>query len=135
MTRDQILTLAILAGTIVLFLSDRIRYDLVGVLGLLVAVFAGIVPAERAFSGFANPVLPLIGSALILSAAIAQSGAIEILRRWLQPALRSTELQVGALVACVALLSAFMKNVGALAIFLPSRCRWRSAATARSRNF
>ena len=120
MTRDQILTLAILAGMIVLFLSNRVRYDMVGLLGLMTAVFAGIVPADHAFSGFANPVLPLIAAALVVSAAIGQSGAVEILLRWLNPMLRSKELQVGVLVACVALLSAFMKNVGALAIFLPA---------------
>jgi di/tricarboxylate transporter len=120
MTRDQILTLVILGGIILLFLSNRARYDLVGLLGLLVAVLAGIVPANEAFSGFANPVLALIAAALVVSAAIGQSGAIEILLRWLQPVLRPPELQVGVLVACVAILSAFMKNIGALAIFLPA---------------
>jgi di/tricarboxylate transporter len=120
MTRDQILTLAILAGMILLFLSNRLRYDMVGLLGLVTAVFAGVVPADHAFSGFANPVLPLIAAALVLSASIGQSGAVEILLRWLNPVLRPKELQVGVLVGCVALLSAFMKNVGALAIFLPA---------------
>jgi di/tricarboxylate transporter len=120
MTRDQILTLAILGGMIVLFLSNRIRYDIVGVLGLMTAVFARIVPAEHAFAGFANPVLALIAGALVISRAIGQSGAVEILVRWLNPLLRAKELQVGVLVGCVALLSAFMKNVGALAIFLPA---------------
>src|SRR5579864_1378524 len=120
MTRDQILTLAILAGMIGLFLSNRLRYDMVGLLGLVTAVFAGVVPADHAFSGFANPVLPLIAAALVVSASIGQSGAVEILLRWLNPVLRPKELQVGVLVACVALLSAFMKNVGALAIFLPA---------------
>src|ERR1700674_4025038 len=120
MTRDQILTLAILAGMIGLFLSNRVRYDMVGLLGLVTAVFAGVVPADHAFSGFANPVLALIAGALVISAAIGQSGAVEILLRWLNPVLRPKELQVGVLVACVAVLSAFMKNVGTLAIFLPA---------------
>ena len=102
MTRDQILTLTILAGTIALFLSNRVRYDLVGLLGLLgltAAVAAGIVPADHAFSGFANPVLALIAAALIVSAAIGQSGAVELLMRWLKPVLARKELQVGTLVA------------------------------------
>jgi di/tricarboxylate transporter len=120
MTRDQILTLAILAGMMGLFLSNRLRYDMVGLLGLVTAVFAGVVPADHAFSGFANPVLPLIAAALVVSASIGQSGAVEILLRWLNPMLRPKELQVGVLVGCVTLLSAFMKNVGALAIFLPA---------------
>lgn len=120
MTHDQIFTLAILAGMIVLFLWDRIRYDLVGLIGLLVAVAAGIVPAKHAFDGFANPVLPLIGAALVVSAAIGQSGAVETLLRWLGPALRSRDAEVGVLAGCVALLSGFIKNVGTLAIFLPA---------------
>ena len=120
MTRDQILTLAILGGMILLFLSNRLRYDMVGLLGLVTAVFAGVVPADHAFSGFANPVLPLIAGALVISASIGQSGAVEILLRWLNPVLRPKEMQVGVLVGCVAVLSAFMKNVGALAIFLPA---------------
>src|SRR5579864_18344 len=97
MTRDQILTLAILAGMIGLFLSNRLRYDMVGLLGLVTAVFAGVVPADHAFSGFANPILPLIAAALVVSAAIGQSGAVEILLRWLSPLLRSHDAQVGVL--------------------------------------
>jgi di/tricarboxylate transporter len=118
LSRDQFLTLAILGCLIALFLWDRLRYDLVALLALLASVAAGIVPGDKAFSGFSNPVLPLIGAALIVSVAIGQSGAIEILLRWLQPMMRSKEMQVGVLVACVAILSAFMKNIGALAIFI-----------------
>ena len=118
MSRDQILTFVILAGLIALFLWDRLRYDLVALLALLGAVGCGVVPADKAFNGFSNQVLPLIGAALIVSVAIGQSGAIEVMLRWLTPLMRSKELQVGILVACVTLLSAFMKNIGALAIFI-----------------
>ena len=104
-------------------------------LALLAAVAAGVVPTDKAFNGFSNPVLPLIGAALIVSVAIGQSGAIEVLLRWLNPVLRSKELQVGTLVACVAVLSAFMKNIGALAIFISAaRFRLRGATTARPPN-
>lgn len=120
MDRAQILTVVLLVGMAVLFLWDRWRYDIVALLALLAAVAAGIVPADRAFSGFANPVLPLIAAALVLSAAVGQSGAIEILVRRLSPLMRSPGLQVGVLAACVALLSAFVKNIGALAIFIPA---------------
>ncbi|MGA7265431.1 MAG: SLC13 family permease, partial [Stellaceae bacterium] len=119
MSRDQIITLAVLGGMIVLFLWDRLRYDLVALLALLAAVLGGIVPADHAFSGYSNPVVPLIAGALILSAAMARSGAVEVIFRWLTPLLRSSSLQVGVLAACVAALSAFVKNVGALAIFMP----------------
>jgi len=118
-SRDQIVTLAVLGGMIVLFLWDRLRYDLVALLALLAAVLGGIVKPDRAFLGYSNPVVPLIAGALVVSAAIARSGAVEVLVRWLTPLLRSSALQVGVLAACVASLSAFVKNVGALAIFIP----------------
>jgi di/tricarboxylate transporter len=117
-SRDQILTIALLFGLIALFLWDRLRYDLVALLALFPAVATGIVPADKAFNGFANPVLPLIAAALIVSVAIGQSGAIELLLRYLNPVMQSKDLQVGVLAACVAVLSAFMKNIGALAIFI-----------------
>jgi di/tricarboxylate transporter len=117
-SRDQILTIALLFGLIALFLWDRLRYDLVALLALLAAVATGIVPADKAFNGFANPVLPLIAAALIVSVAIGQSGAIELLLGYLNPVMQSKDLQVGVLAACVAVLSAFMKNIGALAIFI-----------------
>jgi di/tricarboxylate transporter len=119
-TRAQFLTVAVLLGLTALFLWDRLRYDVVALLALLAAVALGIVPKDRAFSGFANPVLPLIAGALVVSVAVGQSGAIEIVLRRLQPLMGSTEMEVGILVGCVALLSAFMKNIGALAIFIPA---------------
>src|SRR5436305_2780009 len=99
---------------ICLFLWDRLRYELVALLALLAAVLGGIVPADHAFSGFSNPVVPLIGGALIVSAAIARSGAVEVLVRWLTPLLRSYSLQVGVLVACVTALLDFVEIVGAM---------------------
>jgi di/tricarboxylate transporter len=135
LSRDQTLTLLILVCLIALFLWDRLRYDLVALLGLLAAVAAGIVPADKAFNGFSNPVLPLIGAALIVSVAIGQSGAIEVLLRWLNPVMRSKNFQVGILVACVAVLSAFMKNIARWRFSSRRRSRWHVATTARPPNF
>lgn len=119
MSHKEIATLAVLAGMAGLFLSDRLRYEIVALLALLAAVAVGIVPVARAFSGFASPILPLIAGALVVSAAVARSGAVETLFRWLQPAMRARFLQVGILSGCVAAISAFMKNVATLALFLP----------------
>ncbi len=119
MTHQQIIIFAILAGMLALFLWDRLRYDVVALLALLAAVLTGVVPADRAFSGFSNDVIPLIAGALVVSAAIGQSGLVEALIRRLAPLFGNADLQTGVLVGIVTLLSAFMKNIGALAIFLP----------------
>lgn len=107
-----------LGGLAALFLSERLRYDLVALLILLASVAIGVVPANRAFSGFANPVLPLIGAALVIGVAVGRAGVIDVLMRWLDPLLRSKDAQVGVLVACAAVVSGFVKNIGALAIFV-----------------
>ena len=71
MTLHQIEALAIIAGMLVLFVSDRLRYDLVAALALSAAVLTGVVPAKQAFEGFSSPVVIIIASVLIISRAWA----------------------------------------------------------------
>src|SRR5690606_10751351 len=86
---------------------------------LLASVIAGIVPADEAFDGFGSDIVIIVASALIVSAAVARSGVVEIVLRKVGPFLGSTQSQVLGLVASVTLLSAFVKNVGALAMLIP----------------
>src|SRR4051812_46791942 len=104
---------------LVLFLSDRLRYDLVGATALSAATLLGVVPAHKAFSGFSSPVIIIIASVLVVSRAVAASGVIERGTRLALAGLHSTTAQVGGLTAAVTFLSAFVKNVGALGIFMP----------------
>lgn len=119
MTLPQIEALAIVAGMLILFVSDRLRYDLVAALALSAAVLTGVVPAKKAFEGFASPVIIIIASVLVISRAVAVSGVIENAMRRVLRVLDSTTLQVAALTAAVSFLSAFVKNVGALGVFMP----------------
>jgi di/tricarboxylate transporter len=72
LTFQQGLSFAVLAGVMALFVWGRWRYDLVAVAGLLAAVLVGVVPAESAFAGFANDIVIIVGSALVVSAAVAR---------------------------------------------------------------
>lgn len=119
MTVDQALSFALITGTIVLFIWGRIAYDLVAVLALLVGVAIGIIPADKAFSGFSDDIVVIVASALLVSAAVARSGAIESFMRPFLRYLTSPAAQVPALAGAVMLLSVFAKNIGALAIFMP----------------
>ena len=119
MTLHQTEAFAIVAVMLGLFVSDRLRYDVVAALALSCAALTGIVPREKVFEGFSNPVIIIIASVLVLGRAVAVSGVIEAATRRLLTRLRTTSLQVGALTACVTFLSAFMKNVGTLGIFMP----------------
>ncbi len=99
---------------LILFVSDRLRYDLVAALALSAAVLTGVVPAKKAFEGFASPVIIIIASVLVISRAVAVSGVIDNAMRRVLRVLDSTTLQVAALTGAVSFLSAFVKNVGAL---------------------
>ncbi|WP_342667958.1 SLC13 family permease [Azospirillum halopraeferens] len=101
------------------FLRNRLRYDLVALLGLLLAMAAGVVPADQAFAGFSDPVVVIIASALVISAGVGKSGVIGRLLRALEPRMRTPGQRVAVLTGSVMVLSAFMKNIGAVAIFLP----------------
>ena len=119
MTLHQGEAFLIVASMLGLFVWGGLRHDIVALLALASALLTGVVPADKAFIGFANPVIIIIASVLVLSRAIAISGVIELAIRESLRRLHSTSAQIGALTACVAVLSAFMKNVGTLGIFMP----------------
>ena len=119
LTLDQIAVFAILAAALALFVWGRWRYDLVAIAALLAGVLLGVVPADKAFTGFSHPAVITVAAVLIISAALAHSGIVETASRLLRPLLINTTLHVLGLTAMVAFFSAFMNNVGALALFLP----------------
>lgn len=119
MTIDQGLAFAVIAATMVLFVWGRPRYDIVACLALLAAIAVGLVKPEDAFSGFSDDIVIIVGSALVVSGAIAQTGITELALQRVSRHLNSVPAQMFVLVATVTILSAFVKNVGALAIMIP----------------
>ncbi|MDB5372881.1 MAG: family permease [Belnapia sp.] len=119
MTLDQSLVFGILGVTVGLFAWGRLPYDLVALLALLAGLVCGVIPAQQAFSGFSDDIVIIIAAALVVSAAVARSGAVEAAMRPLLPRLTTVQVQVPVLVAAVMVASVFTKNIGALAIFMP----------------
>jgi di/tricarboxylate transporter len=119
MTLDQAIAFGIVGITIALFIWGRLPYDLVALLALLAGLVTGIIPADQAFSGFADDIVIIVASALLVSAAVAKSGVVETVMRPLLPYLRSPATQVPVLAGAVMVLSAFVKNIGALALLMP----------------
>lgn len=113
------LAFAVVIGMMALFVWGRIRYDLVAVLALLVSVAVGIVPPGDAFVGFADDIVIIVASALITSAAVAKSGVADLFMKRLTGWLPTASRQIAALAGSVMLLSAFVKNIGALSMLIP----------------
>lgn len=119
MTLHQLESILIIAAMLAAFMSGRLSYDIVAGLALVVAVVLGVVPVDKAFLGFANPVIVIIASVLVVSRAIAASNVLDVWIGSLLSRVKSTSLQIGVLTASVAYLSAFVKNVGTLGIVMP----------------
>ncbi len=119
MTSDQIILFSLLLLVFGLLIWGRYRYDLVAFFALVVAYVAGVIPKEELFSGFGHPATVIIGLVLIVSRGLSNSGAIEVLARFLVDGARSLRLHITFMSGIAATLSAVMNNVAALALLMP----------------
>jgi len=118
-TSMQVLSFVVIALMMIAFVWGRIRYDLVAAGALVISVAVGIVPVGEAFSGFSDDIVIIVASALVVSAAVARSGVMEVAINRVAPNLSRPRSQLILLVLTVTILSAFIKNIGALAIMMP----------------
>jgi di/tricarboxylate transporter len=110
---------ATLIITLGLFAWGRLRHDFVALIALFILVIAGIVDPERAFLGFGHPAVITVAAVLIIGKALEFSGLIELLGKWVSKIGDNLLIQIIVLSTIVAVASAFMNNVGALAIMMP----------------
>lgn len=119
MTPQQAGIFAILAVTALLFIWGKWRHDLVALGALIACVITGLVDPASAFSGFGNPAVITVASVLILSFSLQTTGVVDTLTVRLLPSASGATVSIIALSALAAGLSAFMNNVGALALLMP----------------
>jgi Na+/H+ antiporter NhaD/arsenite permease-like protein len=74
------------------------------------------VPAKKVFSGFSDDIVIIVASALVVSGAIARSGIIESVVRFISPHVQRLQWQLTVLVGSVTFLSVLVKNIGAMAM-------------------
>ncbi len=120
MTPDIAICLAILGGAVLLFAWDRVPADVVA-LGVMLAIIAtGLLPADKAFAGFASDTVIMILGLLIMTAGLIQTGVVELAGRYVfDLAGRNPAIFLPVIMASVAIVSAFMSNTAATAFFVP----------------
>jgi di/tricarboxylate transporter len=120
MTPDIITVLAIVAGALILFVSNRIRMDLVALLVIVSLALTGLVSYPEAFSGFSNPAVVTVWAVFILSGGLSRTGIARLLGRNVLRFAGSSEAGlIASLMLTAGVLSAFMNNVGVAALLLP----------------
>lgn len=123
-TAEIAMVLAVLAATILLFVTEWLRVDVIALLIMLVLGWAGLVGPAEVFAGLSsNAVISVIG-VMILGYGVDRSGVMGRLVKPLIKAAGSSESRIIAMIAAVVGgISAFMQNVGAAALFLPAVMR------------
>ncbi len=109
---------AVIIGSVALFVSEKLRYDVVGLLVLVVLMVLGILTPAEGLSGFSNEATVVVAAMFALNAGVVGTGGLEPLIRALSRIRRPWLLTLSImLVVCV--LGAFVKNTALVATFLP----------------
>ncbi|UCF68867.1 MAG: SLC13 family permease [Acidobacteriota bacterium] len=120
MTLDVAIVLSVITLAYVLFLTEALAVELVGMLAILTLVVTRVIEPDQAFIGFGNPALMMIASVLVLSASLVRNGAGErIAARIERYSGGGTEKMILALLSSITGISAFINNVAATAMYLP----------------
>jgi len=122
---DIILVCSVILGAFVLFASEKVRVDFVALLVLVTLMLIGQVrpgflSLEEALSGFSDHATVTIAAMFILSSGLTRSGAISWVSRSLAETAKGSELKLFVIIiTTVGVVSAFINNAAAVAIFLP----------------
>jgi di/tricarboxylate transporter len=124
MTTDIGLVLSVLAITIFLFVSEKLRVDVIAILIMVSLPWLGLVKPEEAFTGLASNAVVSIIAVMILGYGIDRAGVMSKITRPILKAAASSERKlIGIIASTVGLISGFMQNIGAVALFLPALLR------------
>ncbi len=120
MTSQIALTLTILGVAIILFVSERLRVDLVALLVLSALALSGLISPGEALSGFSNPAVITVWAVFIIGGGLSKTGVGNIIGGQLLKLAGSGEIRLIVLIMLTtAILSAFMNNIGVAALLLP----------------
>ena len=120
LTADMMLVLAVLVVTIGLFVFEVLRVDVVAVSIMVMLGLLGLVPTSSLFDGFASNAVISIIAVMILGAGLDRTGVMAVVARWILRIGGTATSKIVTLVSgTVGLISGFMQNVGAAALFMP----------------
>ena len=120
MDLHQILFLLILAGSLYLFVSERLRVDVTAMLTLLALVVTGVLDSKAALSGFASEPAIIVAAVFVISGGLAATGITEKIGQWVERAAGASEPRaIAVTMPVVAALSSFTHHVMVTAMMLP----------------
>ncbi|MBT4987381.1 MAG: SLC13 family permease [Proteobacteria bacterium] len=127
LTAEMVAVMGILGLTIFLFAFEVVRVDVAAVcimvlLGLtsMLPGYDGLIPVEHLFDGFSSNAVISIIAVMIIGAGLDKTGIMSQLAGKILKYGGRTESRIIAIIsATVGVISSFMQNIGAAALFLP----------------
>lgn len=127
LTTDMKLVFGLVVFTMVMFLFERIRADVVALVVLVLLGLSGLVEPELLFNGFSGNAVITIIATMILGAGLDRTGALNRLAGWLLRRANGIEQRLLLLTTAVAgLNSSFMQNPSVMALYMPVASRLSS---------
>ncbi len=120
MTFEIALVLGILLVSLVLFITEVIRMDVVALIVLGALAVTGLVSSTEAFAGFSNSAVITVWAMFILSEGLTRTGIADIIGTQVMRLAGGKEIpMILVIMITAAVLSAFMNNIGVAALMLP----------------
>jgi len=117
---EHIMILAVVLGAMIIFITGKLRVDLVALCVLVVLLVLRLIKPEQALYGFANSATATVAAMFVMSAGLARTGLVEWLARSIDHvAGKSSRQLVFVLCITIGFLSAFILNTATVAIFIP----------------
>lgn len=120
MESDIIIVLVILAATVLMLILEVVRIDVVAILCLLSLAWTGLLEPAEALSGFSSNAVIAMMAVMIMGRGISKAGIMDRFSRFLiRKAGNSRQKLMGLVSFSVGIMSGFIQNIGAAALFLP----------------
>lgn len=124
LTTDMIIVFSLLGLAIFLFVFDLLRVDLVGWMMMVLLPLSGVIGPEEAIAGLSSNAVVSIIAVMILGAGLNRTGVMNVVASHIVKIAGSSETRIMVIISTtVAVISSFMQNIGAAALFLPATMR------------
>lgn len=120
MNSELIWVLCMLVGAIYLFITNKVRMDVVALLIIILFVLSGTLTLPEALAGFSDPNVILIAALFVVGEGLVRTGIAYLVGDMLVKVAGSSEIRMLVLLmVAVSLLGAVMSSTGVVAIFIP----------------
>ena len=123
-TSDIIIVFGFLIFVVCLFVFEVVRVDMVGLLMMVLLPLSGVIEPSQAISGLSSNAVVSIIAVVIIGVGLEKTAVMNLFANYIIRFAGKSEVRIMSLIAgTVAVISSFMQNIGAAALFLPAANR------------